>query len=238
MSQAGAKEVPGEPMTLENKALTTGASMIQNFKPVNQICAHLHAYHVYADDPTRCVEANHYCSHVNADFRQCLIYDSPEKNARLIGVEYMITPKIYESLPKEERELWHSHEFEVKSGMLVMSAPKGTPAAVWDKAELAEMENVVPLYGKTYHMWQVDRGDAVPMGAPQLMGSFTSEEAVKKACPGGIQQLADSTKDRFGIDIYKKREERKGVRPGWKIHPDADAFWKNIVSHNANALAS
>ncbi|WEW61032.1 hypothetical protein PRK78_006521 [Emydomyces testavorans] len=226
MSSTGAADIPGEPKTLEDKALETGASMVQNYNPVKQICAHLHAYHVYADDPTRCVEANHYCSHINADFRQCLIYDSAEKNARLIGVEYMVTPKIYETLPEEERKLWHSHEFEVKSGMLVMPAPKGMLSTAWDKAELAEMENVVPLYGKTYHMWQVDRGDAVPMGAPQLMGSFTSEEAVKKACPGGMQQLADSTMKSHGIDIMKKKEERVGVRPGWKIHPDADAFWK------------
>ena len=37
----------------------------QDFAPVKQICAHLNAFHAYADDPTRCVEANHYCSHVN-----------------------------------------------------------------------------------------------------------------------------------------------------------------------------
>lgn len=59
------------------------------------------------------------------DIRQCLIYDSPKPNARLIGVEYMVTPRLYETLPREERRLWHSHEFEVKSGMLVMPVPQG-----------------------------------------------------------------------------------------------------------------
>jgi hypothetical protein len=38
--------------------------MIQDFTPVKQICAHLNAFHVYANDPTRCVEANHYCTHL------------------------------------------------------------------------------------------------------------------------------------------------------------------------------
>ena len=37
----------------------------QNFAPVKQICAHLNAFHVYASDPKRCVESNHYCSHLN-----------------------------------------------------------------------------------------------------------------------------------------------------------------------------
>lgn len=59
------------------------------------------------------------------DIRQCLIYDTPYANARLIGVEYMISPRVYETLPKEERQLWHSHQYEIKSGMLVMPAPPG-----------------------------------------------------------------------------------------------------------------
>lgn len=47
--------------------------------------------------------------------RQCLIYDAPTNPARLIGVEYMITRKLYEGLDAEERKLWHSHEYEVKT---------------------------------------------------------------------------------------------------------------------------
>lgn len=31
------------------------------------------------------VRAHHFCSHVNEEMRQCLIYDSGEANARLIG---------------------------------------------------------------------------------------------------------------------------------------------------------
>jgi hypothetical protein len=152
--------------------------------------------------------------------RQCLIYDSPEKNARLIGVEYMVTPRIYETLPESERKLWHSHEYEVKSGILIMPCTsKVTPAAVWDKAETTEMEQVLPLYGKTYHMWQIDRGDKVPLGAPQLMASFTSDEDVKKAEPKGPQGLWERTKARFGVDPMAKRELRKDLCPGHKIHP-------------------
>ena len=52
-----------------------------------------------------------------------MLYDSPAKNARLIGVEYMISPRLFATLDAEEKRLWHSHVFEVKSGMLVM--PQG-----------------------------------------------------------------------------------------------------------------
>lgn len=55
---------PGSPLTAKSRILETGASMVQDFTPVKRICAHLNAFHVYASDPTRCVEANHYCAHI------------------------------------------------------------------------------------------------------------------------------------------------------------------------------
>ena len=45
------------------------------------------------------------------------------------------------------------------------------PNAAWEMAETKEMEQVIELYGKTYHFWQVDRGDPVPMGSPELMST-------------------------------------------------------------------
>ncbi|EPS32438.1 hypothetical protein PDE_07398 [Penicillium oxalicum 114-2] len=216
--------LPGEPRTTKSRILEGGAAMAQDFTPVKQICAHLHAFHVYADDPTRCVEANHYCTHLNEDVRQCLIYDSPDAKARLIGVEYMVSPRIFKTLPAEERKLWHTHEFEVKSGLLIMPTPHGVPNAAWEAAETAEMEDVAPIYGKTYHMWQVDRGDPVPMGPPQLMGSFTSVETVEKAHPAGMESLLQDRDKRFGVDSREKARKREGIPPVEK-HPDADSFW-------------
>ena len=57
-------QAPGEPLTTKSRVLEAGASAVQDFTPVKQICAHLNAYHTYATDPTRCVEANHYCTHL------------------------------------------------------------------------------------------------------------------------------------------------------------------------------
>jgi len=206
------------PSTKDN-ILESVASITQKFEPVNSICAHLNAFHVYATDPKRSVESNHYCTHLSADVRQCLIYDVPTKPARLIGVEYMITKRLYETLVLEEKKLWHSHDFEVKSGMLIMPN-SNVPAAVWDKAEQAEMEEIVGLYGKTYHFWQVDRGDKIPLGEPQLMASFTSDEQVPW----------DKVKDRdmrYGVDTTKKREQRQYITPV-DVHPDADQCWKKF----------
>lgn len=113
----------------------------------------------------------------------------------------MITPKLYETLESAERKLWHSHVFEVKSGMLIMPQPSAlVPQAAWDKAETAEMEDVVELYGKVsqligptsecrqlaysiqvYHLWQVDKGHKIPLGEPKLMTSFSKSHAELQA---------------------------------------------------------
>jgi hypothetical protein len=56
-----------------------------------------------------------------AQVRQCLIFDKPPSPAKLIGVEYMITKRLYEGLDPEERKLWHSHDYEVSLSALLCS---------------------------------------------------------------------------------------------------------------------
>lgn len=58
---------PGPAKTTKDAVLETGASVTQSFGPVKAICAHLNAFHVYANDTSRSVEANHYCTHLSAD---------------------------------------------------------------------------------------------------------------------------------------------------------------------------
>ena len=67
------------------------------------------------------MEAHHFCACPNEDVRQCVIYDSDKPNARLIGTEYIISDKLFETLPEEEKVYWHSHKYEVQSGTLQVS---------------------------------------------------------------------------------------------------------------------
>ena len=151
----------------------------------------------------------------------------------------MISTALFKTLDPSERKLWHSHVFEVKSGMLILPGPNGLPTGVWEEAETKEMEQVVGLYGKTYHFWQVDRGDKLPLGEPQLMGSFTSQEQFRD-----FKEVVGERDRRFGVDHEKKAEKRRYiVEP--EVHPgecgsfetgwngetdgvvDADAIWKD-----------
>ncbi|TAQ90815.1 hypothetical protein B7494_g886 [Chlorociboria aeruginascens] len=203
-----------EGLTTKDKVLETGTSLTQNFEPIKGICAYLNAFHVYTSDTSRSVEAHHYCSHLSPDVRQCLIYDQPTSPARLIGVEYMITRKLYEKLDAEERKLWHSH---VKSGMLIIPNAN-VPAVIWDKAEIAELEEVIGLYGKTYHFWQTDRGDELPLGKPELMGSFISDEQAP-------WERIKERDERFGVSTEEKKKQRSEIVTE-EIHEDADQWWK------------
>ena len=86
-----------------------------DFPPLGNVCEFLTALHIYADEARhskiRCVDAYHFCSHVNENLRQCLIYDSSAPNARLIGVEYMVPKHIYETLEPDEQKLWSPSRF-------------------------------------------------------------------------------------------------------------------------------
>lgn len=157
--------------------------------------------------------------------RQCLLYDSPEPGARLIGVEYMISPALYATLDQEERRLWHSHVFEVKSGMLVMPQPSAlVPQAAWEQAETTEMEQVIRLYGKVYHLWQIDKGHKLPLGEPQLMTSITAADQIPE-----LDKMMDARDEQFpGTDWRKKKELREHI-PEPKIHPGSFSISVNSL---------
>jgi len=154
--------VPGEEKSLKKRLLEMGSDMVQSFAPINQIKTHLCGFAFYANDPSRQVELHHYCCSLNEDFVQCAVYDGDGPHARLIGIEYVCSEKLFASLPAEEQKLWHSHQFDILSGSFI--AP-GLPAV----AERELQRNLINTYGKTWVLWQVDRGDTLPIGVPQLM---------------------------------------------------------------------
>ena len=189
--------VPGAPVSARSHVLDTEAQAIQSRPPLDAMSAYLNGFHFYADDMGRQVEANHYCTHLTEDFRQCVIYDANQANAKLIGIEYIVSERLFKTLPEEERRLWHSHDFEVKSGELTAPGVPG-PAAHAFMTELAT------TYGKTWHTWQVDRNPTFPMGIPQLMMGFTKDDQIDP------RMLADRDK-RFGVSTAEQKRSRADI---------------------------
>ncbi len=199
------------PVSQKKHILQAGGHMTQKFDPINHIHMHVCGVHLYARDPSRQVVAHHYCNHLSEDVAQCVIYDSDQPNAKLIGIEYIISEKLFHQLPDEEKKLWHSHLYEVKGGDLI--APN-VPEAV----ETEIMKEYVNTYGKTVHTWQVDRGDNVPLGEPQLMVASTKGGQTN-------EKLLSARNAKFGVDPKHKQMIRKDL-PDMKIHPLSN-YWES-----------
>lgn len=143
---ARAVTLPGEPTQTSTLALEKGAAALQSFKPVNRMHAHLCAFHFYAYDMGRQVEAHHYCTHYNEEMRQCAIFDTPDADARLIGIEYIVSERLFKTLPDEEKKFWHSHDYEVMGGILFLP---GVPK-VAERAALSEVKLNFLFFGSDF----------------------------------------------------------------------------------------
>lgn len=205
----------GDPLSTHSKVLDTAADVIQRKRPVDSIGLHLCAIHFYSGDLQRQLIAHHYCTHLTQDVHQCIIYDTDKPDARIIGVEYIISEKLYKTLPPEEKKLWHSHMYEVKSGQLTMP---GVPPF----AEHVAVTDIVNTYGKTWHFWQVDRGDTLPLGIPQLMMALTEDGQI----------ASDKAEELNKQTLVTNIESRRAARVDIKAHPvdkGANAWEKGEV---------
>lgn len=190
-------DIPGDKTSAEMRTLETGANILQSRPPVDAISTYLDGFHFYNGDKNGQMEAHHYVTVLNDDVMQAVIYDGNTKDARLMGVEYIISERLFETLPPEERKLWHSHQYEVKSGSLI--AP-GLPAV----ADKALMSKIVNTYGKTWHTWHTDRDKTLPFGIPALMMGFTADRQLDPAL------LADRDR-RLSVNTESVKTERKDI---------------------------
>lgn len=205
-------ETPGAAKDAKTKTLETGAALMQDKTPLAALNTYVDGFHFYSGNLQGQMEAHHYCAEVNEDFKQCVIFDGNGANARIMGIEYIVSEKLFRGLPDEEKQLWHSHQYEVKSGTLI--AP-GIP----DVAEHELMEKLVGTYGKTWHTWHTDnRANTLPLGHPMLMMGFTADGQLRP-------QLVAQRDARFGVDSAAKRRQRADIPPP-PVQPGANA-WQN-----------
>jgi hypothetical protein len=205
--------IAGAP-TDQTMDMSPGTKLIQSAAPLRAIDAHVCGLHFYSGNLGRQVIAHHYCSHYNKDMHQCVLYDTDQRNARLVGIEYIIIAKLFEALPAEEKKLWHSHVYEVKSGQL--TAPQLSTAAEDDL-----MQELAGTYGKTWYTWQVDQSPDVPLGLPQLMMAFTADGQVD------LRLLAERDRAQ-GVSTAEKKTARADlVTPA--VLPGADAWQEGKV---------
>lgn len=205
---------PGTDKSGKTQVLEAGAAALQDKTPVNRLEIYLNGFHFYNGHLGGQMEAHHYCTKLNEDLTQCVIFDGNGRDAKIMGVEYIISEKLFKTLPADEKTLWHSHRHEVKSGTLI--AP-GLPLA----AEHELMEQVVSTYGKTWHTWHTDQDLTLPFGNPALMMGFTKDGQLDTAL------LADRDR-RFNISTTEKRKNRADISAP-PVAPGADAWQQGTV---------
>lgn len=207
-------EAPGAAKDAKSKTLEVGADLLQNKGPLKKINAYLDGFHFYNGNIGAQMEAHHYVSQLNEDMHQAIMYDGNGEDAKIMGVEYIISERLFKTLPEEEKKLWHSHHYEVKSGELI--AP-GIP----DVAEHELMEKLVSTYGKIIHTWHTDQNRTLPVGAPMIMMGFTKDGQVRS-------ELLSERDKRFGVSTEEKRKQRADI-PMPAVDPMANAWEKGEI---------
>jgi len=161
--------------------------------PVSHSHLHFCGIHIAKNDPKIQLITQHYCCPLGDEMHQCLLYDSIERNAKLLGVEYIISDRMYRALPMTEKRYWHAHTYEVLAGGLI--SPSMRP-----DEEMKFMKALITTWGKTWHTWP-DPRSAVPMGEPLLMWSAMGD--------GQINREVVATRDRvFNVNGQQIREAR------------------------------
>ncbi|MBZ8138473.1 outer membrane or secreted lipoprotein [Rubrivivax gelatinosus] len=205
---------PGQPKTATTRALEAGAALLQRQQPLAPMDVYLVGFHPMKDEPHHQMTAHHFCHQVNEDFAQCVLFDGAGRDARLNGIEYIVSERLFATLPPEERRYWHPHNAEILSGQLV--AP-GIPAP----AELALMRRKMNSYGKTWHVWDTGApgraGTSLPLGPAQLAWSFNRDGELQPA----LQQQRDQT---LGVDTATIRRGRSELQPLARPQSGVDAL--------------
>ncbi len=178
--------------------LDAGAKLLQRKRALLGFDAYLVGFHCAKDEPNLQREVHYFCKQVNEDFLQCLLFDDNTEHGKLVGVEYIISERLYATLPRVERSSWHPHNHEILSGQVV--APT-LPAAA-EKALLALLLN---SYGKCWQLWDPWSADeelrGVPVGPARLMWSFNRDGQLRADLEGNRNW-------RFAVDVIEKRRQR------------------------------
>jgi hypothetical protein len=123
--------------------------------------------HLLKELPERSQVAYHYCKEVNGDLNQCVLYDGTGPDAKLIGIEYLVSDAVYQKMPEDEKAFWHDHKYEIDAGYLKSLTQSGDD----EKHTLAKVRT---LWGKVYHTWA--SGTDFPRGPARLFWSVTGEQ--------------------------------------------------------------
>jgi hypothetical protein len=189
--------------------------------PVDALRVHLDGFQFRNGDLGSQRRVHHFCGELQAEVMQCALFDGTGKDARLTGVEYVISERLFSELPDEEKPYWHSQVHQVKAGTLV--AP-----GLSEAAEHALAGRLLRTYAKTWQMAPAASAAQVPLGVPQLMMGFTQD--------GQLDPVLLAERDRqIGVANSEKRRKRADM-PEARVAPGADAWQQGRIAQIQGAI--
>ena len=165
--------LPGDPVSMSSRVVDAASGLLQSFRPISAVREHLTDILHYRRDTARQIAVHEFVTHLSEDFGQVLLFDSDTYDARLVGVQFVISKKLFDNLPEAEKSLWAPMDYAVGSGVVV--AP-GVPTF----AEKQLLTRLRSSYAKSWIFWHVDDGNAVPAGYPALADPYTAPSQVRK----------------------------------------------------------
>ncbi len=175
--------------------------------PFKAFRLYLNGFHYQSGAPSIQVEEHHFCAKLTEEVTQCMLFDGIGESAHLTGVEYIVARRMVESFQPEERKLWHSHVYEVRSGLAI------TPNLP-EAAEKELMKQLVGTYGKIWHTWNSQHGEQLPTGPAQLMMGFTADGQLKP-------ELLQFRDERLQVSTVEKKKARESIPdPGVAVGVD------------------
>lgn len=192
----------GEGKGLWLATLEQGANLLQEPAPLAKFDVYVVGFHPAKDDPSMQMEAHHFCRVVNDDFIQAALFDGNTETANLIGIEYIISERLFETLPAEERAYWHPHNFEILSGQARRARPARGRREGADEAAHEQLRQ--DLAHLAHRPARRGRGHTLPLGDPMLMWSFNRDGE----CDPALEQDREAAMD---LDTPRTREQRQDL---------------------------
>ncbi len=182
----------GEPQTTKTGVLEAGATALQRDAPPDALDIYLVGFHPMKKAPHHQSEAHHFCRQVNQDLAQCALFDGNTAEANLTGIEYIISERLFATLPRAEKHYWHPHNGEIFSGQLV--AP-GLPAAA-EKELMRDKMN--QLRQDMAHLEHLARGRGRRSAAARRTGAGLVVQQVRRSEPGAGCRARPADGNRYG----------------------------------------
>ncbi|KAJ0589558.1 putative Oil body-associated protein [Helianthus annuus] len=192
---------PGKPVSLGSQMLDKGAQMLQSLTPIKQMSQHACTFALYSQDMSRQIETHHFVTRINQDFLQCAVYDSDDSSGRLIGVEYIVSDRIFDTLPLMNRNY----------GTLM-------PTRVPETVAMPELENLAKYHTESFGA--LGKQIELPIGPPSLMMSPQDDiQCMVKP------ELVKKRDDKYNISTNAICGSRTEVMGPGRLNPMAD-YWR------------